>query len=209
MKRFVAAVAILALSCGAVSAQLINGGFETGDMTGWTSLSGSGSVVSGNYFGMAPAQGTYYWALVRSYGSSPGDEGIAQQVTLGPGTYTVSAAAQAYANNQFVYSAGAPTIDTSCYDSIRIDTNGGVDPNAADVMGPNVATSAGWQTISQNFTLASTKTVTIFLYVKQTYAEAGSWNGWDNVTLVPEPSSMLAMAGGLVGFVGLIRRKRA
>lgn len=71
--RFLALIAVLLLPLASAKAQLLNGGFETGDFSGWTS-GGTGSVqvlATGELNPIVALEGTFF-ALV---GNGPGDRG--------------------------------------------------------------------------------------------------------------------------------------
>jgi hypothetical protein len=70
--------------------------------------------------------------------------------------------------------------------------------------------TAGWVAKSISFTAASSYTTFAWLaYVdSDSAASKGQFLGVDNVTITPEPGSMLALGTGLLGLVGFVRRKR-
>jgi hypothetical protein len=66
---------------------VVNGGFETGDFTGWTQFGNTGFTgVTGNFEGVSPEEGIYqaYFGGVGSTG------GISQTLTSSSANYTVS-----------------------------------------------------------------------------------------------------------------------
>lgn len=217
--RSAVTAAILSVCFSApLSAQLLNGGFEEatgGAIPGWTRYGdetryGEGEVVSGNYFGMTPAEGNNYWAVVRAFSASapPGNQdGLFQIVPTAAGApYTLSASVQAHNRyrpnepeaNRFVYIPGDPA-DTGDTDvRIGYDPTGGTDPNAPTVIYSGFTTTgAQWQTLSLDFIAAGPST-TLFLDSSQVWALDGHWSGFDNVTLVPEPAIALPLALSLL-----------
>ena len=100
--RVVLALAVLGLVAGSAgqarAGLIVNGGFETGDFTGWTLLPDVGGgvytrVIANGTYGtsglLLPHQGTYF-ATFSNY-ASQGDSGIEQTVTTTPGqVYTLS-----------------------------------------------------------------------------------------------------------------------
>lgn len=216
MRKVVVALALAVVLCSTASAQLLNPSFEEdnfgipGFIPGWTSYGNLDGLNSGNHFGIVAYDGTKFVSAVASYGTKNG--GVYQQVLLAPGIYKVSAGVQAANNDGFVYAAGQPSkFPGFTTTSIRVDTDGGIDPMAAEVMSPNYDTGFQWGAGEVEFTLNSLSTVTIFLHAIQQNAYAGNWSAFDGVELevVPEPSSILAMASGLAGMAGMVLRRKA
>lgn len=214
MKKLILTAALAVVVAGSASAGpnlLVNGGFEAG-LAGWTAYGGGG--VNGGAFGMDPCEGSMMWDVVRSYGNTPGNntghEGVAQQVILNAGTYVLTACGQSHNKDAFVYiNNDAPTYPDG-FVQLVVDTTGGVDVTAATDYSALSHAGAKWDNLSLQFTVANAGPVSIFLDSQQPWAFAGNWSGFDNAYLdvVPEPSSILAMASGLLGMVGVAFRKR-
>jgi hypothetical protein len=82
------AVAALSVAYPAKANLITNGGFETGDFTGWTLTGGSGTTVQGAIFGISPHSGNFQAAPSAS--PPPHSVSLAQTLATTPGaTYTV------------------------------------------------------------------------------------------------------------------------
>jgi VPDSG-CTERM motif/Carbohydrate binding domain len=82
------AVAALSIAYPAKANLITNGGFETGDFTGWTLTGGSGTTVQGTLFGISPHSGNFQ--AVPSASPPPHSVSLAQTLATTPGaTYTV------------------------------------------------------------------------------------------------------------------------
>ncbi len=86
LHMLLAATAIVIAAPAAATNVVVNGGFETGDFSGWTQFGNTGFTgVATTFFG-APSEGSFqaYFGPVGSFG------GISQTLTLGAGTHVVS-----------------------------------------------------------------------------------------------------------------------
>jgi hypothetical protein len=224
----------LASAAFAVTIQLItNGGFETGDLTGWTlanAAGGSGSFLiqtgSGsplNNFSVPPPPGGTYAAMTDQGG--PGTHVLFQDVTIPFGATSISFSANYFRNNQ---AGGYITPDI-----IDINFSGSNQQSFVDILtadsDPLSARSTAVTTlfasavgdpsndgtyflVSANLTGILTPGSTYRLRFVEADNQLFFNNGVDNVSLlaeggqVPEPSSMILAGAGLV-FVGWIRRR--
>ena len=184
-------LAIAVISFGtAMLAQVQNGGFETGDFTGWT-LSGdttftgvcSVSTCPGSF---APYEGTY-----AAYFGPVGDTAsISQMINTTPGaTYTL---------DFFLANPGGGTPN---YFSASLGT--------ASFSVTNFGAAFGWSEFTLSDLATASQTELSFTFRN----DPGYWF-LDDVTVTssgggttPEPSTFLLFGSGLVGIAGLIRRK--
>lgn len=127
---------------------LTNGGFETGNTTGWTAYSRTSTpVLSAQATGVKC--GTYYLYEQLTTMNTAG--GVLQTVTglTNGATYTIS--------------GWRKSVHADVAVSVKVDTNGGTDYNSAEITVASGATAAGtWTSFSQTITATGTS-MTIFL----------------------------------------------
>ena len=221
----------LAFCTGSVcfASAIVNGGFETGDLTGWSrTYSGSGTVGCDNEFHAAntglgcqslpgPFDGSYsaYSSInVTGAGSSAGDY-LTQTLVL-PST-PVSSAILSW-ENVFAYSSGGSVDDVTLLVQLSspLITNYVVnDPSGAS---PSPTwTPEQWNLTSYvNANLGSTVTLEFEISAAETSSATQTIAaGIDDVSFtstsaVPEPSGLLFTAGGcfLLVAVNRLRRQR-
>ncbi len=210
MKRVLFFVSVLSVICIPASANLlVNGGFETGDLTGWTQWQATWSVspgiaIDGNTLRLSGSAGSF---------------GVWQAITTVPGeAYTITAAwkgneGQTGFWNEILFfnddgRAILDQLDAPHNSSIlsRVDGWGMNPPESWDwqcaFCGAQWYPSGPWTN-----TIVATGT-TMYVGLK-----TGAREGWadvqfDHVTVVPEPGSLLALAGSLASMAGLLRRRR-
>jgi hypothetical protein len=166
-----------------------NGGFETGDFTGWT-VSGDTTLigvcsVSTCPGGFAPEEGTY-----AGYFGPVGDTArISQQIATTPGTeYTLS------------FYLADPVGGTPNYFSVSFGT--------ATFSITNFGTAFGWQQFTLSTMATSNSTALQF-----TFRHDPAYWFLDNVVVmqgggtVPEPGTLVLFGSGVLGLAGLARRK--
>lgn len=188
--RVTLAVALLSLGTVAFAgtAQVLNGGFETGDFTDWTQFGDTSfngvcdvSTCPGGY---PPYQGTY-----AAYFGPVGDTGgIYQDIATIPGdTYTVS------------FYLALPVGGTPNYFKVTFGD--------ASLSFNNFPGTFGWGLFE--FTDTATTDTT-----RLTFTFRNDPNYWflDNVEVnqggtTPEPGTLVLFGSGLLGIAGVIRRK--
>lgn len=205
MKKLFFTLALIALCAGRSSAFIVNGGFEFGALFPWVGYGAVNTVRSGNFFGIEPAEGNYYIAVVSSYGVQDG--GVYQQVTVPAGSWTFTAKGQSFNSDQFVYLAGQASTFPDVYVQLGVDITGGTDFAAAPIKSAAVNTGAKWETLSVDFTIPAATTVTLFMNMDQVFAFAGNWTAFDDAAIVPEPASLMVLGLGVAGLFARSRRK--
>ena len=201
---FVCAAAF-ALAAGQASANLIlNPGFETGDFTSWLVLGATGTVQSPDN---GPSAGGTHNAFLDN-------QAVAANLALQQTTAAASVGSGVLVNYSFDLKAGINAAGGVLFVHI-FDQNsgGGVIGQPTGLIGPLLVGPPDglWHTFSGSFTtLAGTDHLTIE-FDATTGAGAGSIEQMhvDNVVLnaVPEPTTVTLVGLGLLGLLGLRRRK--
>jgi len=174
---------------------VVNGGFETGDFTGWDTSSGFTSMVDdGSATGLSPHTGTYFAAL---WDQPPG-ESLSQTIATAAGT-----------RYSFSFWLGLHSGGKTPSYSFQANWDGGV------LLSMNSATDASkadfdYRQFSYTVTATSASTTISFTNVNVPF----SWTLDDvdvtalPVTTVPEIGTIgSAAVGGLLGLAALRRRR--
>jgi len=204
----ICALAVLILAAGSVQADLTNGGFETGDFTGWTtSVPGGASalVTTAHMEGVGntiwtPTEGSYFARLKTDGGSS---WCTLSQSFAAPSGYVVSF-------DYFFDWGDYHSYDDQSYGRLLGSTGATVNEffhwgQGGTLMGANYS-NVGWS--SQSYTLTASGTYTLMFGICNAYDSVNdSYMGIDNASVVPVPGAVLLGILGL-GVVGVKLRKK-
>ncbi len=193
-KALALAAMAMALGFGGSAAKadlLVNGGFETGDFTGWTVSGDATSVETAGYDGFTPHSGTYFAALGDTSSTFP----------YGTLSQTVAdTAGQTLTLTYWLASDGAlPNFINVTWDGVLVP-------------GSTVTDSAAFPWTMYQFSVLAIGDDTL-LFNEQNIP---AYDALDDVSLasssqsqssVPEPASMLLFGAGLLGVSKLRRRK--
>ncbi len=227
----IAALSMTALGAHASANLLTNGNFETGNYTGWSVNTQSGSngslQVVANNGGNSPISGFAYasnanggnWFSITDQ-SGPGSYSLTQSFTLATAS-TVTISFDLFANNQSGvdinngrdYTAGG---DQNAEVDLLLGGANAFTNASADIVstlyGPGsntVGNPSPWSSFSSTLALAAG---TYQLRFAETDNQSFFQEGVDNVSVttaaVPEPGSMALMLAGLGAVATIARRKQ-
>lgn len=163
--------------------ELVNPGFETGSLQGWTEYSATDKVISGTWFGGITAHsGQRFLGSASNGGIKSG--GVYQRVAVPAG---LSVQARAWSR---VYRIGNPV--DSAQNKVGIDPTGGSNPNAPTVQWSAVDTQpteafSEWKQLSTPVVQTAGGYVTVFLDMLQTAAAQWKVNALDDAELAIVP----------------------
>ncbi len=143
---------------------ITNGGFETGNLSGWTASGASNTVVSSSCH-----SGTY---CDRSGSTSPtnGDSSIAQTFTAPSGTTTLT----------FYYANNCP--DTVTYDWATATLKDNTTGTTATILAKTCAASFAWTAVNASTTAGHSYTLTLTSH-DDNYAADPTYTLFDDVTI--------------------------
>jgi len=210
-KRFTEIAAVVAMTMSAGAAQAVelvdNGGFETGDFTGWVQESPQGNDIK-TVSNVNPASGIFSANLNCSAGA-PCDS-LLKSANKGVGVVTAGQSITVSFDYRGVQADGG-VIFAELFSEID---GGGVSKTELITGGPLFGAGDVWNNFTTTTTLGPDVSGGVTLLLKSGCGGAPSCVSdayFDNVsmTVVPVPAAVWLFGSGLLGLVGVARRKRA
>jgi hypothetical protein len=217
-KRFTETALAVAMTMSAGAAQAIvqdvavNGGFETGDFTGWTQFPQTGTQTV-----VTPGNASTYAANlnvpVRSQ-TDPGVDNLIKNANLAAGLLTPGATVTVTWDMKGSLAGAGGVVFVELFSEL----SGGGTSKAEIYTGGPIFPTADWQSFVWNTTLGPDVTGGVTLQLK---TACGPVEGcgvdayFDNITIttdvsaIPVPAAVWLFGSGLVGLVGVARRKKA
>jgi len=154
---------------------LLNYGFESGNLAGWTKFGEVDGAISGTWFADITAkEGSYFVGSAANYGTKNG--GLFQQID--------AFSESTYGARVFIrtYRVGGMEGDTAC--RLGLDPEGGIEPSTSSILWTSWVESEGQWTPIYQFTNPSAPKITFFLQFRQ---QAPDWNitCFDDCILLP------------------------
>jgi hypothetical protein len=199
---------------------LVNGGFETGDLSGWTisfpgafpgfpgappnayGVGADGDRIPGaSFFGptyVTARSGRFAAFEDGAAGRNPSQSLLlSQTLTLDPGLYFIG----------FHVGSDTPTVQTGFGSSVKILINGA--PLSLNVWSDTIPSDGSFQEFSGRFSAAGGPTTVGFLISGSGTGAAGisADDAFVTASPAPEPASMMLFATGLAGLY--VRRRRS